>query len=99
MKTNDLCTKCMPCVKECPVNTIKEEGSFPPPINKISCAQRSKKLRKEYRSPCGICIKVCPVGEDKKIFNREDASIYGENKTLESYKKAWKHVRSYGSKK
>ena len=99
IKTEDLCTKCLACVKECPVNAIKEEGDFPPPVDKISCAQRSKKLRKEFRSPCGICIKVCPVGEDRKMFNREDTSIYDENKTPEIYKKAWKHVRSYGSKK
>ncbi|WP_414469501.1 4Fe-4S binding protein [Methanobacterium sp. ACI-7] len=95
----NLCTKCLACVRECPINVIKEEGDFTPPVDKISCAQRSKKLRKEYRSPCGICIKVCPVGEDRKIFKREDTSIYNENKTPERYKKAWKHVRSYGSKK
>lgn len=98
IKTDDLCIKCMACVKECPANAIKEKGNFPPPVDKISCAQRSKKLRKEYRSPCGICIKVCPVGEDRKIFNREDISIYDENKTPESYKKAWEHVKRYGSK-
>lgn len=77
----------MVCVKECPVNAIKEEGSFPPPVNKISCAQMSKKLRNEYRSPCGIWIKVCPVGKDRKIFNREDTSIYDENETPKSHKK------------
>ena len=98
VKTNDLCTKCMACVKKCPVNAIKEKGDLILPINKISCAQRSKKLRKEFRSPCGICIKVCPVGEDRKIINREDMSIYDENKTPESYKKASEHVRHYGSK-
>lgn len=99
IKNKDLCTKCLACVKECPVNAVKEEGDFPPPVDKISCAQRSKKLRKEFRSPCGICIKVCPVGEDRKIYNRDDTSIYDENETPERYKQAWKHVRSYGSKK
>ncbi|HML04212.1 MAG TPA: 4Fe-4S binding protein [Methanobacterium sp.] len=99
IRTNDLCTRCLACVKECPVNAIKEEGDFPPPVNKISCAQRSKKLRKEFRSPCGICIKVCPVGDDRKVFKREDTSIYDENKTPKTYKKSWEHVRSYGSKR
>ena len=99
IKNVDLCTHCLSCVNHCPVNAIKKEGEFPPPLDKISCAQRSKKLRKEYRSPCGICIKVCPVGEDRKIFNRKDISIYNENKTPENYKKAWKHVKDYGSKK
>jgi len=99
IKLEDLCTKCLACFKECPVNAIKEEGDFPPPINKVTCAQRSKKLRNEYNSPCGICIKVCPVGEDRKVFNRQDTSIYDKNKTPERYKKAWKHIKSYGSKK
>lgn len=99
IKNSNLCTRCLACVRECPVGAVKEKGDFPPPVDKISCAQRSKKLRKEYRSPCGICIKLCPVGEDRKVFNREDTSIYDKNKTPEKYKKAWKHVKRYGSKK
>jgi epoxyqueuosine reductase len=94
---NDLCTRCRECLKNCPVNAIKMEGEFPPPMDKISCAERSKKLRKEFRSPCGICIKVCPVGEDRKIFNREDTTIY--QRPPPEYRKAWSHVQKYGSKK
>lgn len=97
--TKDLCTRCLACVRECPVNAVKEEGDFPPPVDKMACAQRSKKLRKEYRSPCGICIKVCPVGKDRKVFNREDTAIYEEGKTPDNLKRAWDHVRRYGSKK
>jgi len=99
IKTEDLCIRCLLCLKECPVGAIKEEGEFPPPVDKILCAKRSKKLREEYRSPCGICIKVCPVGEDRKVFGREDTSIYLEDKTPEKYRNAWDHVRKYGSKK
>lgn len=95
----DLCTRCLACFKECPVNAIKMEGEFPPPIDKMNCAIRSKELREEYRSPCGICIKVCPVGADRKLFNREDVSIYNEDETPDAYKRAWKHVRRYGSKR
>ena len=99
IKNKSLCTRCLECVRECPVNAIRKEGNFPPPMDKITCARRSKKLRDEYRSPCGICIKVCPVGKDRKVFNREDTTIYDKNKTPEVYKKAWNHVRKYGSKK
>lgn len=99
IKTDDLCTKCLACFNECPVNAIKREGDFPPPVDKITCAQRSKTLREEYRSPCGICIKVCPVGEDRKIFDRANIAIYKESQTPEKYKKAWEHVRRYGSRK
>lgn len=98
IEDEDLCTRCFLCFQECPVNAIKEEGDFPPPVDKIGCALRSKKLRKQFRAPCGICIKVCPVGEDRKIFNREDISIYHEDKTPHKYRKAWEHVKEYGSK-
>ena len=62
----DLCTHCHRCATECPVNAIKEvelteeSTESPLPMDKITCATRSKNLRKNYTSPCGICIKVCP---------------------------------------
>jgi epoxyqueuosine reductase len=100
---DDLCTRCLSCAQNCPVNAIKSEdktgNDFPPLINKMKCATRSRKLRKEYRSPCGICIKVCPVGEDRKVFNRNDTSIYTHKEGFEEYHQAWEHVRRYGSKK
>lgn len=98
IKGDDLCTRCMACFNHCPVNAVKSEGEFPPPVDKVTCARRSKKLSGEYRSPCGICITVCPVGEDRKFFGREDVSIYDEGETPERLKKAWEHVRRYGSK-
>jgi epoxyqueuosine reductase len=109
IKGEDLCTRCMQCVKNCPVEAIPvkrrasgengEKKEFPPPIDKITCATRSKKLRKEHRAPCGICIKVCPVGEDRKVFNRLDVSMYSQKKGFEKYWKAWKHVKNYGSRR
>jgi len=97
-----LCTGCRQCALSCPVDAIKtdyEDLEFPQSINKISCATRSKKLRGEYRSPCGICIKVCPVGEDRKVFNRNDTSMYTNTENYQAYHNAWKHVQNYGSKK
>lgn len=103
IKGDDLCTRCLLCSQCCPVRAIKTEYQskmdFPPLINKISCATRSKRLRKEYRSPCGICIKVCPVGEDRKVFNRTDTSMYTQNEGFAKYHDSWEHVRRYGSKK
>ena len=98
-----LCTRCMLCAQSCPVKAIATDyvnlEKSPPLINKIRCATQSKKLRREYRSPCGICIKVCPVGEDRKIFNREDTSMYNDTRNYQVYHDAWKHVQSFGSKK
>ncbi len=97
-KSKDLCIHCLLCAKNCPVGAIPLKGDFPPPIDKKLCAIRSAKLRDEYRSPCGICIKVCPVGKDRELFGRKDMSIYTENKKFDKYHRAWEHVRKYGSK-
>jgi epoxyqueuosine reductase len=98
IKIKDLCTKCLSCVKKCPVRAIPKEG-YPPPMDKKLCAQRSAKLREEFRYPCGICIKVCPVGQDREFFNRKEMSIYTNNNSFEKYHQAWEHVKKYGSKK
>jgi epoxyqueuosine reductase len=103
LPSKNLCTRCMLCAQSCPVGAIATDsedlGECPESIDKVSCATRSKKLRGEYRSPCGICIKVCPVGEDRKVFNRRDTSMYTNTENYEAYHNAWKHVQKYGSKK
>jgi epoxyqueuosine reductase len=99
---DDLCTHCERCAIHCPVKAIQprsepsdDSSKIYRPIDKIACAQRSKMLRKDYKSPCGICIKVCPVGRDRILFKREDLSIYTKDS---KYKKAWDHVKKYGSR-
>jgi epoxyqueuosine reductase QueG len=96
--SKDICIHCLMCVKNCPVGAIPKTGEFPPPVDKKRCAIRSAQLRDEYRSPCGICIKVCPVGKDRELFGRTNMSIYSKDKTFDKYHKAWEHVRKYGSK-
>jgi epoxyqueuosine reductase len=103
LPSQNLCTRCMLCAQSCPVGAIATDsedlGECPESIDKVSCATRSKKLRGEYRSPCGICIKVCPVGEDRKVFNRRDTSMYTNTENYQAYHNAWKHVQKYGTKK
>jgi epoxyqueuosine reductase len=107
LKTKDLCTRCMSCAESCPVKAIpltENKDEFPQQMDKITCARRSKKLKNKYIFPCGICIKVCPVGNDRKVFKRENINIYledkdsNEDKDFNKYKKACKHVKKYGSK-
>ncbi|MDD1698203.1 MAG: 4Fe-4S binding protein [Methanoregula sp.] len=94
-----LCTECMQCVDICPVKAL-DGRKYPEGLtDKKACAARSEALYKRYISPCGFCIKVCPVGEDRTLYRREDTVIYHEeDKTYDQYHRAWKHIRSYGGR-
>jgi len=96
IKITDLCIHCLKCAKNCPAGAIPLKGDFVPPIDKRECAVRSAELRDKFRSPCGICIKVCPVGKDRELFKRKNMAIYTNNKKFEKYHNGWEHVRKYG---
>ncbi len=92
------CVRCMRCVKACPVQAIGDLEYPKASIDKARCTGRSIELKKRHRSPCGICIKVCPVGRDRKLYGRKDLGLYdGPEKDPELFQ-AWEHVRRYGSK-
>jgi epoxyqueuosine reductase len=96
---NPLCIRCMRCVNACPVKAI-DGKDYPSGLTaKKACATRSEGLSKRFISPCGICIRVCPVGRDRALYHREDMGIYDEGDARFSpYHRAWKHVRSYGGR-
>jgi epoxyqueuosine reductase len=94
----ELCTHCMRCVHMCPSNAL-DKADYPKGLtDKKACASYNLELARRYISPCGICIKVCPVGQDRKLYGREDASIYTRKDDFPEYHKAWEHVRTYGGK-
>lgn len=101
----DLCTNCRLCQKLCPSQAFTtREDSIIAHMNKKSCAEHHAKLRTEHRYPCGICIKVCPVGEDRKVFGSTDVRLYlGEKEAIAAnpddprYAR-WVHLRRHGSK-
>lgn len=93
-----LCTRCMNCVNQCPVHALNEEDYPDGLTKKATCARYSQHLAKQYRAPCGVCIKVCPVGEDRVLYHREDTGIYQQREGAEQYHEAWEHVRCYGVK-
>jgi epoxyqueuosine reductase QueG len=92
----ELCTRCMRCVKMCPAQALDQDDYPQGLTNKKSCSAHSAELNQKGISPCGICIKVCPVGEDRKLFGREDVSIYSRRDKHPAEHRAWEHVRRYG---
>lgn len=94
----ELCTRCMRCVKMCPSKALNKEDYPSGLTDKKACSYYSAELNKHHISPCGICIKVCPVGNDRVVYNRENNSIYVDENLFANHHKAWKHVRSYGGK-
>lgn len=98
LMTAPLCTRCMNCVHQCPVHALNE-ADYPEGLTDTAkCARYSKHLAQHYRGPCGVCIKVCPVGDDRAGYRREDTGIYQEREGAERYHDAWEHVRRYGVK-
>ncbi len=94
----DLCTRCMACVKMCPSNALDTKDYPHGLTDKDACTFFNIELNKRFVSPCGICIKVCPVGCDRLHYGREDISIYSEKSDLSDHHRAWYHVRSHGGK-
>jgi epoxyqueuosine reductase len=94
-----LCTRCMRCVDACPVNAL-DGKEYPYGLtDKKTCATRSEALNKRFISPCGICIRVCPVGHDRNQYRRDDPGMYDEDdNSFSSHHLAWKHVRSHGTR-
>ncbi|MFP4546126.1 MAG: 4Fe-4S binding protein [Methanomassiliicoccales archaeon] len=95
MVGEELCNRCLRCVDQCPVNAL-DERDYPEGITDVArCLERSEELRSRHISPCGLCIKVCPVGRDREHYHRPP-ELYTEGD--EELERAWKHVRSYGGK-
>jgi epoxyqueuosine reductase len=95
--TDSLCTRCKRCVAACPVQAL-DGRDYPQGLTgKNRCATRSEALSKRSISPCGLCIRVCPVGKDREQYGRTDPVLYDEgNGQYLPFHLAWKHIRSYG---
>lgn len=104
-KNQKLCIDCMACARLCPADAVPNDKDEPYPVSRIDktkCADYSAALGSKGISPCGVCIKVCPVGKDRELFRRPKIGIYDDNKPGDEKKKelvqAWNHVRSCGTK-
>lgn len=59
-----LCIGCRRCTKMCPVSAVPADN-YPVLVKKDRCVEYHAKLNEEGIMPCGKCIAVCPVGNDR----------------------------------
>jgi len=92
----DLCTRCMACVRMCPAHALDEDDYPAGLTDKRACAENSAALERRHLAPCGICVKVCPIGKDRERYGRKSVGVYTYPPA--DLERAWKHVRSYGTR-
>ena len=100
----DICIKCDVCNKLCPSNAFTtRDDSIIADMDMDACTRYHMELRKENRWPCGICCKVCPIGEDRQLYESTNIIRYlTERETLDNNPdapayKSWVHQRTHGS--
>ncbi|WP_331519530.1 hypothetical protein [Methanoculleus sp.] len=82
----------MLCVSACPAGAL-DDRDYPEGLtDRAACARNSAELARRHISPCGICIKVCPVGEDRRHYGRSPSSGDRDQR----YRRAREHVRKFG---
>lgn len=71
MLAENLCIHCKQCLKQCPVQCFTENGDTVYTMDKIACTKHHIEIRDQHHWPCGICVSVCPVGQDMKAYRDE----------------------------
>ncbi len=100
----DLCRKCRLCSRLCLAQALtarpdRISGDF----DAIAFTVHHQRLVAESRFPCGVCVKVCPIGEDRKLYKRTRVADYlREQKALETNAcdpdyQHLVHLRTHGS--
>jgi epoxyqueuosine reductase QueG len=100
MLEDELCLHCPTCQRLCPVGALQGD-----PAERFArfdydgCTRRHQDLKKAGHWPCGICTKVCPAGEDRKLYNRQRIKDYYDeyDNKMNKHIKSWNHIRNFGS--
>ena len=104
MIEKNLCRGCKLCARLCPAQAMNTlPGAAIAELDAVKCTQFHQELAVENRWPCGVCSKVCAVGEDRKLYGSTNIRLYlKERETIEAdpahpdYKHLV-HLRSHGS--
>lgn len=105
LQPEELCTKCGVCDRACPARAIRQrDDRMTGDLDKDACTHHHIRLRDEGHWPCGICAKVCPIGQDRKLFGSRsvkrylnEAATIGADPADPSVKRLV-HLRRHGSK-
>lgn len=101
----ELCIKCNACALCCPNSCIKlREDRVIGDYDKAACLTKADELTARRCYPCGVCVKVCPIGKDRLIYKEkgtrkkylEEAEALEENPGNPVYR-SWQHIRAYGT--
>lgn len=100
----DLCKQCRICERLCPAQAMSgEPGAKIAEFDAVKCTEFHQVLESENRWPCGVCSKVCAVGEDRKLYGSTSIRYYlAEREAIEKdpahpdYKHLV-HLRDHGS--
>jgi epoxyqueuosine reductase QueG len=101
----DVCNSCRLCERVCPTGAIRSRNNgIIGDLDKDACTLHHIALRNEGRWPCGICAKVCPEGQDRKVYKNkagkrylDEAAALKENPGDPRYRHLV-HLRRHGSK-
>jgi len=78
MLSKGLCINCRQCLKACPQKAFSpNENGRIAHMDKLKCATYHQQLKNELCYPCGICTTACPVGEDRKLYDKSSVSEEG----------------------
>jgi len=56
------CGECMACSEACPAGAISKNG-----YDVSKCKQIVTDAQGKYKTFCGLCMKVCPIGNDQQL--------------------------------
>jgi len=104
MMEKELCKGCRICGRLCPSQALSPKpNSRIAELNAVKCTHLHQELAAENRWPCGVCSKVCAVGEDRKLYDSTNIKLYlQEREAIEKdpghpdYKHLV-HLRGHGS--
>jgi epoxyqueuosine reductase QueG len=80
IKEGSLCNKCLMCQKACLTQAFSGDRKRDrrSNMNKFACFDRRARFKNAQH--CGFCLKVCPTGEDRKVYGTPKVVQYLEER-------------------